>query len=49
MKCVWGSSHLEDTHYLRVVVRNLRKKIEADPTRPRLLLTELGIGYRLVQ
>jgi two-component system, OmpR family, KDP operon response regulator KdpE len=49
MKCVWGSPHLEDTHYLRVVVRNLRKKIEADPTRPRLLLTELGIGYRLVQ
>jgi two-component system, OmpR family, KDP operon response regulator KdpE len=49
MKHVWGSSHLEDTHYLRVVVRNLRKKIEADPTRPRILLTELGIGYRLVR
>ena len=49
MKQVWGSSHLDDTHYLRIVVRNLRKKIEADPTRPRILLTELGIGYRLMQ
>jgi two-component system KDP operon response regulator KdpE len=49
MKQVWGSSHLDDTHYLRIVVRNLRKKIEADPTRPRILLTELGIGYRLAK
>src|SRR5262245_7590955 len=47
MKQVWGASHLNDTHYLRIVVRNLRKKIEADPTRPRILLTELGVGYRL--
>jgi two-component system, OmpR family, KDP operon response regulator KdpE len=47
MKQVWGASHLEDTHYLRIVVRNLRKKIEVDPTRPRILLTELGVGYRL--
>jgi two-component system KDP operon response regulator KdpE len=38
---------LDDTHYLRIVVRNLRKKIEVDPTRPRILLTELGVGYRL--
>lgn len=49
MKQVWGASHLDDTHYLRIVVRNLRKKIEADPTRPRILLTELGVGYRLAQ
>jgi two-component system KDP operon response regulator KdpE len=49
MKHVWGSTHLDDTHYLRIVVRNLRKKIEVDPTRPRILLTELGIGYRLMQ
>ena len=49
MKQVWGAAHLDDTHYLRIVVRNLRKKIEVDPTRPRLLLTELGVGYRLAQ
>jgi two-component system KDP operon response regulator KdpE len=49
MKQVWGSSHLDDTHYLRIVVRNLRKKIEIDPTRPRILLTELGVGYRLAR
>lgn len=49
MKEVWGGSHLDDTHYLRIVVRNLRKKIEVDPTRPRILLTELGVGYRLAQ
>jgi two-component system, OmpR family, KDP operon response regulator KdpE len=47
MKQVWGGAHLDDTHYLRIVVRNLRKKIELDPTRPRILLTELGVGYRL--
>ena len=45
---VWGSSHIDDTHYLRIFVRKLRRKIEADPTQPRILLTELGIGYRIV-
>ncbi len=49
MKQVWGGPHLDDTHYLRIIVRKLRKKIEVDPTRPRILLTELGIGYRLVR
>jgi two-component system KDP operon response regulator KdpE len=49
MTQIWGSSHLGETHYLRIVVRKLRKKIEVDPTRPRILRTELGIGYRLVQ
>jgi two-component system KDP operon response regulator KdpE len=44
---VWGSTHVNDTHYLRMFVRKLRQKIEADPTRPRVLLTELGVGYRL--
>jgi two-component system KDP operon response regulator KdpE len=44
---VWGSPHVHDTHYLRIFVRKLRQKIEADPTQPRILLTELGIGYRL--
>jgi two-component system KDP operon response regulator KdpE len=45
---VWGSEHIDDTHYLRIFVRKLRRKIEADPTQPRILLTELGVGYRLV-
>ena len=44
---VWGNEHLDDTHYLRIFVRKLRRKIEADPTQPRILLTELGVGYRL--
>lgn len=44
---VWGSTHLNDPHYLRIFVRKLRQKIEADPTQPRILLTELGVGYRL--
>jgi len=44
---VWGNPHVHDTHYLRIFVRKLRQKIEADPERPRVLMTELGIGYRL--
>jgi two-component system, OmpR family, KDP operon response regulator KdpE len=45
---VWGNEHIDDTHYLRIFVRKLRRKIEADPTQPNILLTELGVGYRLV-
>jgi two-component system, OmpR family, KDP operon response regulator KdpE len=45
---VWGNEHVDDTHYLRIFVRKLRRKVEADPTQPRILLTELGVGYRLV-
>ncbi len=44
---VWGQWHVHDTHYLRIFVRKLRQKIETDPTKPRILLTELGVGYRL--
>lgn len=44
---VWGQWHAHDTHYLRIFVRKLRQKIEDDPTAPRILLTELGVGYRL--
>jgi two-component system, OmpR family, KDP operon response regulator KdpE len=44
---VWGSPHMHDTHYLRIFVRKLRQKIEQDPTQPQILLTELGVGYRL--
>jgi two-component system, OmpR family, KDP operon response regulator KdpE len=47
LKAVWGVTHLEDAHYLRIVIRKIRRKIEEDPTRPRILVTELGIGYRL--
>lgn len=44
---VWGLAHAERTHYLRVYMAQLRRKIEADPARPRLLSTEPGVGYRL--
>jgi two-component system KDP operon response regulator KdpE len=44
---VWGIGYDQELHILRVNVSNLRRKIEADPTRPRHLLTEPGIGYRL--
>jgi len=47
LKEIWGSPHIHDTHYLRIFVRKLRQKIEADPTQPHILMTELGIGYRL--
>jgi two-component system KDP operon response regulator KdpE len=45
---VWGPTHAEDTHYLRVYMKQLREKLEPDPARPRYLLTETGVGYRLV-
>ena len=45
---VWGPHHSRETHYLRVFMASLRRKIEAEPARPRHLLTEQGIGYRLV-
>jgi two-component system KDP operon response regulator KdpE len=44
---VWGPGHQDETHYLRVYMAQLRRKIEADPARPRLLVTEPGVGYRL--
>jgi two-component system KDP operon response regulator KdpE len=46
LKAVWGPGHTQDTHYVRVHMGNLRKKIEQDPSMPRHLLTETGIGYR---
>lgn len=48
LKAVWGPGHVEDTHYVRVHMANLRKKIEADASMPRHLVTEAGIGYRFV-
>src|SRR5262245_21394050 len=47
LKEVWGPHHLQETHYLRVFMASLRRKIELDPARPRYLLTEPGVGYRL--
>ena len=47
LKEVWGSVHVHDTHYLRIFVRKLRQKIEPHPDSPRILVTELGVGYRL--
>ena len=48
LKEVWGPGQVEQTHYLRVYMANLRRKLEADPARPRLLRTEPGVGYRLL-
>lgn len=45
---VWGPDSVEENQYLRVYLGQLRRKIERDPTRPRYLLTELGVGYRLI-
>jgi two-component system KDP operon response regulator KdpE len=44
---VWGPEHVDDVHYLRVYMKQLRSKLERDPTRPQHLLTEVGVGYRL--
>ncbi|MBI3155950.1 MAG: response regulator [Burkholderiales bacterium] len=46
LKAVWGPGHAKDTHYVRVHMANLRKKVEDDASMPRHLLTEAGIGYR---
>lgn len=45
----WGPAHVEDVQYLRVLMRQLRKKLEPDTQSPRLLATEQGVGYRLFQ
>lgn len=47
MREVWGEAYLQETHYLRIYMRQLRHKLEADPARPRYLQTEPGVGYRL--
>jgi two-component system KDP operon response regulator KdpE len=45
---VWGPSHVGQTHYLRIYMKQLRDKLEEDPVRPRYLVTETGVGYRLL-
>jgi two-component system KDP operon response regulator KdpE len=47
LKEVWGPSHTESSHYLRIYMSQLRQKLEEDPTQPKYLLTESGVGYRL--
>lgn len=47
LQAIWGRHHGDDTHYLRIYLRQLRQKLEANPAEPRYLLTEPGIGYRL--
>ena len=48
LKLVWGPGHSEDSHYVRVQMANLRKKIEVDASMPKHIRTEAGIGYRFV-
>ena len=45
---VWGPSHAQQSHYLRIYMGHLRQKLEADPAQPRHLLTEIAVGYRLM-
>lgn len=47
LKAVWGNSYNEDTHYIRVYIGQLRRKIENDPAQPKYIITESGVGYRL--
>ena len=47
LRQIWGPAYLEQPHLLRVNISNLRRKIEPEPNRPRYILTELGVGYRL--
>ncbi|MDR6236651.1 response regulator [Pseudomonas oryzihabitans] len=44
---IWGPTHAQDTHYLRIVVGHLRQKLADDPVAPRFIVTEAGVGYRL--
>ena len=48
LKDIWGPSHADDSHYLRVVVGHLRQKLGDDPTAPQFIVTEAGVGYRLL-
>ena len=48
LKDVWGPQAVNEPHYVRVFIASLRKKLEKNPARPELLLTEQGVGYRLL-
>jgi two-component system KDP operon response regulator KdpE len=48
LRAVWGPSHAESGHYLRIYMSHLRQKLEDDPTQPKYLQTETAVGYRLL-
>jgi len=48
LKAVWGNAYNEDTHYIRVYIGQLRRKVEVDPAQPQYIITESGVGYRLM-
>ncbi|MEQ8232320.1 MAG: response regulator [Gammaproteobacteria bacterium] len=49
LRAIWGERHVEDTHYLRVLVGHLRQKLGDDPAQPRYIVTEQGVGYRFIE
>ena len=49
LRQVWGPGYAQQSHYLRVYMTQLRRKLEADPARPKFLLTEAGVGYRMAE
>jgi len=48
LKAVWGTAYNEDTHYIRVYIGQLRRKVESNPAQPQYIITESGVGYRLM-
>jgi two-component system KDP operon response regulator KdpE len=48
LRAVWGPNYQGETHYLRVYIGQLRRKIETNPTQPRYIMTEAGVGYRFI-
>ncbi|SHM29792.1 response regulator [Phytopseudomonas punonensis] len=48
LRDIWGPTHIEHSHYLRIVIAHLRQKLGDDPAAPRLIVTEAGVGYRLI-
>jgi len=48
LRTIWGKDYQDENHYLRVYIGQLRRKIEKDPTQPQFIITEPGVGYRLI-
>lgn len=48
LRDIWGPTHIEHSHYLRIVIAHVRQKLGDDPAAPRLIVTEAGVGYRLI-